>query len=82
MSDEPVSVSFTVNGAPRCLATHICGWDPVGDRTSWQANRKQSGTEAFYMVNKFHDHLAGAPIGFDKRGEAVEIAEQMRQGRR
>src|SRR3954451_17277693 len=56
---------FTVNGAPRCLPTHICGWDPVGDRSSWQTHRKQSATEAFFLVNKFHDHLAAAPIGFD-----------------
>ena len=40
-------------------------WDPVGDRSSWQANRKQSATQAFFLVNKFHDHLAAAPIGFD-----------------
>ena len=56
---------FTVNGPPRCLPTHVCGWDPVGDRSSWQANRKQSATQAFFLVNKFHDHLAAAPIGFD-----------------
>jgi extracellular elastinolytic metalloproteinase len=56
---------FTVNGPPRCTPTHICGWDPVGDRSSWQANRKQSATQAFFLVNKFHDHLAAAPIGFD-----------------
>jgi extracellular elastinolytic metalloproteinase len=56
---------FTVNGAPRCLPNHICGWDPVGDRSSWETNRKQSATQAFFLVNKFHDHLAAAPIGFD-----------------
>ena len=28
-------------------------------------NRQQNAVQAFYFANRFHDHLAAAPIGFD-----------------
>ena len=34
----------------------------VGD--SWTANRSQNGVQAFYLANRFHDHLAEPPINF------------------
>jgi hypothetical protein len=46
-----------------CDATHLCGWNSAVP-TSWQANREHAATNAFYLVNKFHDHLLTAPIGF------------------
>jgi hypothetical protein len=51
---------------------HFCPPDPPGctwDHTvanSWQANAGEATTELFYFVNKYHDHLAAAPIGFDE----------------
>ena len=33
-------------------------------RGSWRMNRAQNGTQVFFFVNNFHDHLAAAPIGF------------------
>jgi hypothetical protein len=36
---------------------------PAGDY-SYQVNRNQSGTQLFWLVNNFHDHLEAAPIGF------------------
>jgi extracellular elastinolytic metalloproteinase len=50
--------------AERCTPTHLCSWDPA-DRDSWRVNREQSTTQAFYLVSKFHDHLASPAIGFD-----------------
>jgi extracellular elastinolytic metalloproteinase len=46
-------------------------WD---DHTagSWQQNAKQSATQLFWLVNRFHDHLASAPIGFDAQSGAFE----------
>ena len=69
---------FTVNGPPRCITpTHTCTWDPVGaaDRDSWQVNRAYATTEAFFLVSKFHDHLASAPIGFDEASGAFQVSD-------
>jgi hypothetical protein len=32
---------------------------------SWQTNKNQATTQLFYFVNKYHDHLAAPPIGFN-----------------
>ena len=37
---------------------HLCSWDPVGDRSSWETTASSTTTQAFYLVSKFHDHLA------------------------
>ncbi len=50
--------SFTGTG---CDAAHQCSWS---GGTSWNTNRAQNATQAFYFANRFHDHLASAPIGF------------------
>jgi len=58
-----------------CTALFPCSWDssfPSGAavfpgqtaRGSWRVNRAQNGTQVFFFVNTFHDHLAAAPIGF------------------
>jgi extracellular elastinolytic metalloproteinase len=58
-----------------CTALFPCSWDssfPSGAATfpgqtargSWRVNRMQNGTQVFFFVNAFHDHLAAAPIGF------------------
>ncbi|MEO8689548.1 MAG: M36 family metallopeptidase [Solirubrobacteraceae bacterium] len=46
-----------------CTSARPCAWDPAA-RTSWQANRGQNGVQAFYLVSRFHDHLAGPDVGF------------------
>ena len=47
-----------------CLPAKPCTWNhnSVG---SWDTNRRQNAVQAFYFANRFHDHLAAAPIGFD-----------------
>jgi extracellular elastinolytic metalloproteinase len=41
-----------------------CSWD-VNDPASRDENKGQNGTQVFYFVNRFHDHLVTAPgIGF------------------
>ena len=51
----------------------LCTWSPFiagGGFTdppgffSYQVNRSQSGTQLFWLINNFHDHLEAAPIGF------------------
>ena len=46
-----------------CGSAAQCSWDPILV-DSWQDNRKQNGVQAFYLVNRFRDHLANPNIGF------------------
>ena len=48
-----------------------CSWNP-GAASSWQTNRLQAGTQAFWYANRFHDHLSAAPISFTKAKGAFE----------
>ena len=40
-----------------------CSWNP-NVPYSWETNREQAAVQAFWFVNRFHDHLAGPPIEF------------------
>jgi hypothetical protein len=51
----------------------LCSWD-AGAPTSWQANRAQNAIQAFWLVNRFRDHLASAPIGFTQATGGFECA--------
>ncbi len=53
---------FSPLGSQPC-DTYVCTWRPA-QTFSWQANRQQTATQNFFLVNEFHDHLAAAPIGF------------------
>jgi extracellular elastinolytic metalloproteinase len=46
-----------------CSASYPCTWDPFASG-SWSKNAFESGTNLFVLVNRYHDHLAAAPIGF------------------
>ena len=54
---------FDLAGVSFCNNPWPCSWDPETPY-SWRANRKQNAAQVFYFVNKFHDHLMKAPIGF------------------
>jgi extracellular elastinolytic metalloproteinase len=64
-------------------ATGECPPDPPGctwNHTvpdSWQLNRNEATTQLFYYVNKFHDHLLGAPIGFDRASGNFEGTDKV-----
>ncbi|MEP7090648.1 MAG: M36 family metallopeptidase [Nocardioidaceae bacterium] len=48
-----------------CTPGYQCSWNnQVAD--SWKVNRKQNAVQVFYYVNKMHDHLRAAPIGFTR----------------
>lgn len=56
--------SFAAFGGDTCIPTALCSWDS-SQRQSWQTNRARTGVQAFYLVNRFRDHLATDPdIGF------------------
>jgi hypothetical protein len=49
-----------------------CSW-ASSTGNSWMANRRQAGTQLFYFVNRFHDHLRDAAgIGFGPSSGSFE----------
>jgi extracellular elastinolytic metalloproteinase len=56
-------VPFTV--PPGNCSPYPCSWD-YRTPNSWTTNRRQAATQAFYFVNRFHDHLLAAPIQFTR----------------
>ena len=56
---------FAASAGRTCPATNACSWDS-GVASSWNTNRQQNGTQVFFFLNNFHDHLENAPgIEFD-----------------
>jgi extracellular elastinolytic metalloproteinase len=83
------SFPFTVFTSPpnpatnNCSAAFVCSWRsqfPQGS-FSWQTNRSQNATQVFYFVNKFHDHLAAAPIGFTEAAGNFQNVNSSGQGK-
>ena len=61
---------------------YVCSWRsqfPQGS-FSWQTNRSQNATQVFYYVNKFHDHLLAAPIGFTEAAGNFQTVNSTGQG--
>ena len=57
-----------------------CSWNP--DRAySWRANRAQNATQVFYYVNKWHDHLKKAPIGFTAAAGNFQVVNHSGKGK-
>jgi hypothetical protein len=59
--------AFTINSA-FCTAARFCTWS-ASNRT---ANREFSTAQLFWYVNRFHDHVAEAPIGFTAESGGLE----------
>jgi hypothetical protein len=53
----------TTNAAQKCSTARPCTWNR-STAFSWQANMAQNATQVMYYLNRYHDHLAGAPYGF------------------
>lgn len=62
-----------------CSENFPCTWDSA-TAGSWQTNRKQSGTQAFYFANTFHDYLAASPIGFTEAAGNFQVTNASGQG--
>ena len=66
----------------------LCTWNPSFTRDvdnlsgdfSYQVNQSQSGTQLFYLVNRFHDHLAGGAIGFNEAAGNFQVTNASGQG--
>src|SRR5437763_1245221 len=48
-----------------CSSTYPCSWNSAV-AGSWRTNADQDGTQVFYYLGNFHDHLAAFPIGFTR----------------
>lgn len=55
--------AFTPFGA--CGATTPCTWDPTPAHPDWRTNRRQVAVQAFYLANRYREHLAAPPFSFD-----------------
>jgi hypothetical protein len=52
-----------------------CSW-ASSTGNSWMTNRRQAGTQLFYFVNRFHDHLRDAAgIGFGPSSGSFESSD-------
>jgi subtilisin-like proprotein convertase family protein len=67
---------FSVSGqtCPLLGGQPACSWDPYSG-ASMTTNRNQATTQLFYLVNRFHDHLAQAPIGFTHAARNFEFTD-------
>ncbi len=68
-------ISFFNNSA-NCSAGFPCTWEQT-TASSWQTNRLHGGTNLFYLVNKFHDYLKAAPIGFTPSAGNFEGSDRL-----
>jgi subtilisin-like proprotein convertase family protein len=50
-----------------------CTWDASTPATR-TINRSQATTQLFYLVNRYHDHLAAPPIGFTNATRGFDVA--------
>ena len=69
------SFPFVSVAGGSCDAGHLCSWSTTTDRV---LNRAQDTTQAFYFANRFHDHLASAPIGFNAGAGAFQGNDALR----
>ena len=75
----------TTNAAQNCTTSRPCTWDK-NVPFSWQANMAQNAAQVMYYLNKYHDHLAGAPVrlhggGGQLRGGGRRPGPGQRDGR-
>jgi len=86
--DGSYAFPFTVFTSPpnpannNCSVQFVCSWRsqfPQGS-FSYQTNRSQNAAQVFYYVNKFHDHLLAAPIGFTEAAGNFQTVNATGQG--
>ena len=64
----------TTDASQNCTTARPCTWDH-NVPFSWQANMAQNAAQVMYYLNKYHDHLAGAPYGFTAAAGNFEEAD-------
>jgi hypothetical protein len=61
VGEEIVPGDYPFVAVGGCGALTPCSWTPPD---GWETNVNQSSVQAFYLANRFRDHLAGDPIDF------------------
>lgn len=74
----PVVLDTTTSGQ-NCSPAYPCTWDK-NTPFSWQQNRNHFGTELYYLLNRYHDHLLAAPIGFTEAAGNFQVSNASGQG--
>jgi extracellular elastinolytic metalloproteinase len=73
---QEVHSETTVN--QHCPPAPGCSWNNFDLSFSWRDNLAQAGTQLFYLVNHFHDHLRDSPgIGFGASSNNFEGADRV-----
>ena len=57
-----------------CVPAFVCTWNPETPN-SWQTNRMQNAVQVLSFLGRFHDHLAAAPIGFNRAAGNFEAVD-------
>jgi extracellular elastinolytic metalloproteinase len=71
---------FHLKGVSFCDNPYPCTWNP--DKPfSWRVNRAQNTTQVFTFVNRWHDHLMAAPIGFNEAAGNFQVKNRSHLGR-
>ena len=73
------AVLDTTTAAQSCSPAYPCTWD-LNTPFSWQQNRNHFGTELYYLLNRYHDHLLAAPIGFTEAAGNFQVTNASGQG--
>ncbi len=61
---DPYDPVESPSGGLGCSILSPCSWSSF-QPDSWADNLRQATVQAFVYANRFHDHLAADPIGFD-----------------
>jgi hypothetical protein len=69
----------TSTAGQNCSSTYPCTWD-MNTPFSWVANMNHFGTQLYYFLNRFHDHLLAAPIGFTEAAGNFQVTNPTGQG--
>jgi extracellular elastinolytic metalloproteinase len=73
------AVLNTTDATQNCSSIYPCTWD-LGTPFSWQVNRKQESVQAYVLLNRYHDHLESAPIGFTEAAGNFQVTNDDGQG--
>ena len=75
------TTTFDTTSADRhCRPETPCTWDHT-TKYSWRANVGHTAVQVYPYVNKFHDHLLAAPIGFTAAAGNFQFHNPAGQGR-
>jgi extracellular elastinolytic metalloproteinase len=73
------AVLDTSTAAQNCSPAYPCTWN-LETPFSWEQNRNHFGTELYYLLNRYHDHLLAPPIGFTEAAGNFQVTNTSGQG--